>query len=101
FASLEIDLGNTGWPLIDQKVGEFVDFGAEPVQPAVVPAHAAINAVLAAVIGNFNDPPNEGFPAELLPSNGCGGLMELLLVVPRADQISRLRIEIRGATPAI
>jgi len=63
-AGLDIDVGDAGGAVVDEQVGQFIMIGAEAVEGAIIPAHAAIRAVFPAIIGDFNDGAEEDFTSE-------------------------------------
>ena len=54
FAGLDVHVGDARGTMMDEQFGEFIVPRAEARQPAIVAAHAAIDAVLAAKVGDFH-----------------------------------------------
>jgi hypothetical protein len=65
FSGLDIEICNAGGAMVDQQIGKVVQASPKSVQTPIVPAHAAVNAVLAAEIGEFDDTPHEDTGAEM------------------------------------
>jgi len=78
-ARLDVDIGDTGGAVMDEQFGEFVVAGAKPVEGAIIAAHAAINAVLAAEIGNLDHRAEKHFAAKMVIGGFGGALVKLLL----------------------
>lgn len=68
-------VGNTGGAMLDEQFGDLVMLRAEAGETAVVAAHPAVSAVLAAEIGNLDDRTNKNLPAEMLPRRGSGAFV--------------------------
>ena len=76
FAGLEIDVGNAGRKVIEEEVGEFVEFGAIAFEVAVGAAHSAVMAVFAADVGKFDNGADEDFTAEKFACGGGGAIVQ-------------------------
>ena len=72
FAGLELDVGDAGGQVIEEKIGEFVEFGAIAVKVTIGAAHSAVMAIFAANVRKFDNGADEDFAAEMF-ARGCGG----------------------------
>ena len=74
--------------MVDEQIGKLVVTGAEAGELFVIAAHAAIGAVFAAEIGNFDDGANENASAKLFDGGAGRALMKRIL--SRAPQTKLL-----------
>ena len=72
-AGLDVDIRDGGGPVMNQHLGDFVVHGARAVERFVVAPHAAVMAILPAIVGNFHHAADENLPAKLL-ERGLGRL---------------------------
>jgi hypothetical protein len=84
FARLDVHIGDAGRAMMNQQFGELFVLGAITVQRAIVAAHPAIGAVLAAKIRDFNDRADENIPAEHVSRGGAGAFVKggLMRAIP-------------------
>ena len=71
-ACLDIDVGDTFWPVMDEELGELIVVSAEPGEVLVFAAHAAVSAIFPAKIGYLNDAAQKNAAPKFFGS-GMGG----------------------------
>lgn len=76
FAGLEIDVGDAGGEVIEEKIGEFVEFGAIAIEIAIGAAHSAVMAVFAADVREFDNGADEDFAAEMFACGRGGAIVQ-------------------------
>ena len=59
---------------MDEQFGDILVLRAIALQRFVLPAHAAVAAILPAKVGNFDNATNENFISEMAV-RGCAGLL--------------------------
>ena len=72
-------------------MGDLLRGGPISSQVAILPAHAAVSAVLAAKVGNFDHPAHKDFAAKALPGGRGGALVKRGLVGARGRQVAFVR----------
>src|SRR5438067_7620823 len=85
FARLDVQIGHACWPVMDKEFRKVVQTRAVTVQRLVLPAHAAVEAVFAAKIGNFDYPAKKNPPSEVAPNCFRGALVQPFLLAPAAS----------------
>lgn len=73
---------------MDEEFGEFVFIGAEPVEGAVVPAHAAVDAILAAKVGDLDHAANENLVTKHLAPCLTGFFVQQRFGAPTRMEVS-------------
>jgi hypothetical protein len=76
FAGLEADVGDALGSAMDEELGEVVDGGAVALEVSIRAAHAAITAILAAEVGDFDHAAYEDLLAEAGEGGRSGGFVE-------------------------
>ena len=71
--------------MMDKEFRKIVQTSAVTVQRLVLPAHAAIKAVFAAKIGDFDDAPEKNPPSEVASNCFRGALVQPFLLAPAAS----------------
>jgi hypothetical protein len=72
--------------MMDEQFGQLLMAGAEALEAAITPAHAAISAILAAEIGNLDYRPDENLSAKACSRQSGSPFMQFLLRgAPRAQ----------------
>ena len=56
---MNINVGDTFWPVMDEQFGELIVVCAEPGEVLIFAAHAAVSAIFATEVGDFDDGANE------------------------------------------
>src|ERR1700742_2799326 len=76
---------------MDEQLGELIVTRAESGKRAIVPAHAAIDAIFPAEIGDLTDGPDKTFPPEMIGSRLRGALVQRVLLRAASPQHRRAR----------
>jgi len=79
FAGLDVQVGDAGGAMMDEQFGELFVLRAEAFERAIAAAHAAIGAVFATVIGNFDDSADENMVPKACSRCQRGFFMKCLL----------------------
>ncbi len=80
-AGLDVDIRDGGGPVMNQHLGDFIVHGAGAVERLVVAPHAAVVAILPAIVGDFHHAADENLPAKV-PERGLGRLLRAAWTVP-------------------
>jgi len=81
FAGLDVHIGEAGGAMMNEQFGELFVIGAETIECAVAAAHAAIGAIFAAIIGDFDDAADKNLVPEPRSGDERSFLMICLLVL--------------------
>jgi hypothetical protein len=77
--------------VIQDELGDLLRDRAISGEFPIISPHAAVRAILAAEIGDFNHAANENFTAKPLSGGGVGSLVERRLACARGPQIAFVR----------
>lgn len=74
--------------MMDEQLGELIGFGAEAGEGTIVPAHAAVGAILPAEIGDLDHRADENAASEVADGGVGRKLVQVFLCVAASAQMS-------------